>query len=71
MTSPNDGPSKRVATVLNGFTELTTPEQNEFIRLLNMYTQSGGAQRTTLRKSFGANRVNLGPTGSSCPCCGR
>ena len=71
MTSPRGGSSRRVDAVLSGFDGLSDGEQREFIRRLNEYMGSGSALKHQMRKDFTAGRLQLGPTGTSCPLCCR
>lgn len=71
MTSPSDGPSKRVANVLAGFGQLNNAERREFELYFRSYVGADENRRAALQKQFNASRVTLGPTGQTCVCCGR
>lgn len=71
MTFQRGGSSSRVKQLLSGFAELNDAERSEFVDRLNQYYEGPPQRRETLRKEFKAGRLQLGPTGTTCGCCGR
>jgi len=63
----------KTAKVFNGWLALTVEERQKFNEALREYTEkpeSGKAEfRESVRKS--ATRMETGPLGKGCPCCGR
>lgn len=62
-----------VARVLNGFLKLNNAEREEFIRELNGFQQGSDVLRKSLTESVTASvtRMQTGPHGDRCECCGR
>lgn len=66
---------RKVGLVLKGFTELNPQERQEFITEIIKLFQ-GGVTEQVIRKSImdsvqGSTRMTLGPSPTSCPCCGK
>ena len=65
--------SDSVNRVLNGFLNLSQSERQEFIRKINEFQQGNDFSRRTLRESVNASvtKMQTGPHGGGCECCGR
>jgi len=65
--------NRRVASVLQGFHNLTVDEQVEFVAKVNEYITGSDVTKGVIIRE--ANRyvfnVDMGPQTSGCPCCGR
>lgn len=59
--------------VLNGWVKLTDSEKRDFDAEVQKFQRSGELQRKDLRESFraGIERMETGPLGGGCACCGR
>lgn len=64
---------KRIARVLKGYIELSDNEKAELIRLFASLNSANFSERQTVTKSMNdsLNRIDMGPVGAGCPCCGR
>jgi hypothetical protein len=62
-----------VARVLRGYTSLTTAQRSAFVRHVNEYNEgTSAAQERIIREAINkSQRMDVGPTSGSCPCCGR
>jgi hypothetical protein len=60
---------KKTATVLRGYLQLDSEEQDEFIKELNNYIRGNFSVRKSVQDSI--DQIYLGPLGNTCPCCGR
>jgi hypothetical protein len=63
----------KVKMVMLGFTQLSSNEQDEFIREMNSYQNKNYLQKGLINESLsGEVRRVLGPTSTAiCPSCGR
>lgn len=59
--------------VFNGWLALTEAERRDFADAERRYVQSTGAGRQQIQESTRSSVVKLqtGPLGQTCPCCGR
>jgi len=62
--------SSKVDKVIRGWLELSEDEKRSFDDFLRKYKEGGYSQKSQLRESV-FHRLQSGPLGSSCPCCGR
>lgn len=65
--------SESVDRVLNGFINLSPNERRQFIEKLNRYERGNDFSKRTLRESVRASvtKMQTGPHGGGCECCGR
>jgi hypothetical protein len=66
--------NEKTAKVFNGWAALTTDERQEFDRAVRDYNQQNESGKTKLRESVRKTadaRMETGPLGRGCPCCGR
>lgn len=65
--------SIKVDLVLDGFQALDSDEKKEFIDEINHLIRNPHLIRKSLNEGIkrGEIKVVLGPTGETCPCCGR
>ncbi|MGA0588852.1 hypothetical protein ACO2Q2_17285 [Dyella sp. KRB-257] len=63
----------KVAQVLQGFLQLTDAQKAEFQKELQGFSQGGDYTKRVFRESVNASvtKMQTGPHGGSCPCCGR
>ncbi len=63
----------RTNLVYKGFTELNLSEREELIKAVNEFINADAQKRTAINESLGniVSKMDLGPMGGSCPCCGR
>ncbi|MFK5893374.1 MAG: hypothetical protein QM504_09170 [Pseudomonadota bacterium] len=64
--------NKKLARVLNGFTELDKKEKAEFIINYNMLISGNLIESRNIEKKV--NKISgivFGPSPNSCPCCGK
>jgi len=59
--------------VFNGWLGLTAEERREFETAIRDYNNAADSRRVDIRESVrkSATRMETGPLGSGCPCCGR
>lgn len=59
--------------VLNGWLHLTPDERKDFDNEVRRYQQSGAADQRHLSESIdtAVNKMQTGPMGGTCACCGR
>jgi hypothetical protein len=64
---------KDVARVLNGYANLTLAQRSDFIDVIKQYNRGNEYTRDSLVKEAYRNvqKMDLGPTGGGCPCCGK
>lgn len=70
----NNSQIDNVKLVMNGFTNLSPLEKQEFIDLLNKYLKSYGNDKMILESTFSktAASMSTGPLSNNiCKCCGR
>jgi len=66
--------NEKTNKVFNGWLGLTTDERREFDKAVRDYNNETESGKTTLRESVGktaGTRMETGPLGRGCPCCGR
>lgn len=65
--------NRKTGRVLFGYAELTDAERAEFDAEAERFRRSAVTLRKDLRESFrgAAEKMDLGPAGTGCPCCGR
>lgn len=64
--------SEAVKIVMNGFKNLNTTEQQEFIEVIKAYLNAGMTEKRTLEEGFTKAVASTGPLGrNTCKCCGR
>lgn len=63
----------KVAQVLQGYLQLTDTQKAEFQREFQGFNQGGEYTKRVFRESVNASvtKMQTGPHGGSCPCCGR
>ncbi len=63
----------KVAQVLQGYLQLTESQKSEFQKSLQEFSQGGEFTKRVFRESVNASvtKMQTGPHGGSCPCCGR
>jgi hypothetical protein len=63
----------KVAKVIQGFFQLTDAEKKEFQKALSEFAQGTDLAKRQLRESVNASvtKMQTGPHGGTCPCCGR
>ena len=63
----------KVAKVLQGFLQLSDAEKTEFQKSLRDFAQGTDVVKRQLRESVNASvtKMQTGPHGGTCPCCGR
>ena len=57
--------------VLKGLLELSLEERREVIREAQNFETKTFSERSLLNESLNHAKRIMGPTGNSCPCCGR
>jgi len=59
--------------VYRGFTELSATERSELVKAVNEFIEADPAKRVAINESLGntVSKMDLGPMGGTCPCCGR
>ncbi len=64
---------EKVALVLNGFLTLSDPQKQQLIGLLDEFRTGTDFTKRQLRESVSASvtKMQTGPHGGGCPCCGR
>jgi hypothetical protein len=62
-----------VARVMRGYARLTMAQRSAFVRQLNEYNEgTSAAQERIIKEAIEkSQRMDVGPTSGSCPCCGR
>jgi len=65
--------SDEAKLVLHGLGALTPPDRQDVLTEIERYKKSDtGTKKKALRESWEKiGRIVLGPTGTTCPCCGR
>ena len=65
--------TKKPEIVFNGYLKLTTAERSELVKAINEYVESGTEkQASVMAENFShVAKMDIGPMGGSCPCCGR
>lgn len=77
MTSPTNrgGDSSKLAHVLFGYSQLSLDEREACRREILAFNRASGSERVSKKQQFAderrATKMDLGPVGRSCPCCGR
>lgn len=64
---------KEVEFVINGFMGLSNFQQKKVIRRINEYQEKRSEDQRRLRENVrrSVTKMQTGPHGPSCPCCGR
>ena len=65
---------REVALVLRGYVNLNSAQQSELVDYVNRYNRGSRIERDGIVNesiSKSAHRMDVGPVGSGCPCCGR
>ena len=62
--------TEKVAKVLNGFTNLTLAEREEFIKELTRYRNSTSWEKPEIERDI-QKGMSVGPKNTICTCCGR
>ena len=64
---------EKVARVLNGFIALSDAQKEQLIGALNEFRRGNDLVKRQLRESVTASvtKMQTGPHGGGCPCCGR
>lgn len=59
--------------VVEGYLNLSKEEKDEFAKEVNKYNNGNRVSQENFSESIrkSKNSIVLGPTGESCPCCGR
>ena len=65
--------TQRPEIVFNGYLTLTASEKTELINAINEYVESDSDKKSLTCKTANAHivKMDIGPMGGSCPCCGR
>ena len=66
-------PTRNASRVLFGYSQLTDSERTEFDNEAQRFRNSLPTARKDLRESFrgAVEKMDLGPVGTGCVCCGR
>lgn len=62
-----------VAKVIRGWISLSASERREFQSFVEQYERGGSAAQESLRESVysSVTKLQTGPLGGTCPCCGK
>jgi hypothetical protein len=65
--------STKSELVIHGFLNLSSNEQKEVLDKIREYERSSEETKKSIKSSDDAtfSRINLGPIGTACSCCGR
>jgi hypothetical protein len=65
--------NEKTQKVFNGWLSLTVDERQEFNKALREYTEKPESGKIEFRESIhkSATKMETGPLGRGCPCCGR
>ena len=65
--------NEKTRKVFNGWLGLSNSERREFLEAIRDYDSANDSRKTEIRESIrnSVTKMQTGPLGGGCPCCGR
>jgi uncharacterized protein Yka (UPF0111/DUF47 family) len=65
--------NEKTQRVFNGWVQLSSAERRDFQDAIRDYESASDSRKTEIRESMrkSATKMQTGPLGGGCPCCGR